>query len=89
MDMKIESVYEALELLKQGIILIEEKKRTIIFIRDGRINLKNMQWNSKLGEDDFISLFDQSVFYVYEPKNSSEISDEKDAEYYAWRNKYQ
>ncbi len=89
MKMKIESIYEALDVLKQGMILIEEKKRTIVFIRDGIIHLKSTQWNSKVSENDFLTLFDQSVFYIYESNQGSEISDEKDAEYYAWRSRSQ
>lgn len=87
--MKTDSVYTALELLKQGNILIEEKKRTIIFMKDQKIHLKNTQWNSKISSEDFLSLFEDAVFYTYEKKKDAEISDEKDIEYYTWREKYQ
>jgi lipoate-protein ligase A len=87
--MKTDSVYTALELLKQGNILIEEKKRTIIFMKDQKIHLKNTQWNSKISSEDFLSLFEDAVFSTYEKKKDAEISDEKDIEYYTWREKYQ
>ena len=87
--MKTDLVYEALDFLKQGMVLIEEKKRTIVFMKDDKIHLKSANWNSKISQDDFLSLFDNSVFYVYEQKKDAEISEEKDVEYYAWREKYQ
>ncbi|MBP3871758.1 MAG: hypothetical protein J6E46_12385 [Faecalicoccus sp.] len=87
--MKTDLIYEALDYLKQGMVLIEEKKRTIAFMKDGRIHLKSTNWNSKISQDDFLSLFDNSVFHVYEQKKDAEISEEKDVEYYTWREKYQ
>ena len=51
-----------------------------------KIYIWHSQWHSKLSRNDFISLFQQNTFEVYE--NDHGIDMEKDEEYYAWRNRY-
>ena len=54
--------------------------------RKNLLLMDNSQWHSKLSRNDFISLFQQNTFEVYE--NDHGIDMEKDEEYYAWRNRY-
>ena len=51
-----------------------------------KVYIWHNQWHSKLSRNDFISLFQQNTFEVYE--NDHGIDMEKDEEYYAWRNRY-
>ena len=51
-----------------------------------KVYIWHSQWHSKRSRNDFISLFQQNTFEVYE--NDHGIDMEKDEEYYAWRNRY-
>lgn len=88
MNKIIDSVTEALQLLKNGYTLIIVENKTAVCLKNNSYFLINENWHSKLKEEDFISTFSKNKFIVYEKNNDGDISLQKDEEYYQWRNKY-
>lgn len=83
----IQSTYEAIPYLKAGYILVIVENKTAVCIRDDAYFLMNENWHTKLKELDFIDMFQENTFMVWQSKEEG-ISQEKDDEYYAWRSKY-
>ena len=79
-------IIEAFEKLKDSHALICLENRALIKMEKDKVYIWHGQWHSKLSRNDFISLFQQNTFEVYE--NDHGIDMEKDEEYYAWRNRY-
>lgn len=85
--MKKYSVYEIIPYLKQGYVFIEIENRIIVCFKNEKIWLRHEQWHTKLKENDFMELYEDSTFIMHKQKDE-EISKEKDDEYYAWRQRY-
>ena len=83
---KFDYAKEAIEKLKDSHALICLENRALIKMEKDKVYIWHSQWHSKLSRNDFISLFQQNTFEVYE--NDHGIDMEKDEEYYAWRNRY-
>lgn len=79
-------ITEALERLQNGHILICIENRILIGLKNKKIFLWHEKWHSRISKQDFISLFCDNTFIVYE--DEAGIDMEKDDEYYAWRNRY-
>lgn len=80
-------INEALDLLKQGIVLsstIDNIK--CYFIKNGN-NVLIIQGNSryKLKKEDFILIHKKSIFVIEDNSLDIEIDTEKDKEYYSWK----
>lgn len=84
----INSITEAIQLLKTGYTLIIVENKTGIVYKENQYFLMNENWHSKLKEEDLIETFSNNTFVIYESQNEGEISLQKDEEYYQWRNKY-
>ena len=77
-------IIEAFEKLKDSHALICLENRALIKMEKDKVYIWHS--HSKISRNDFISLFHQNTFEVYE--NDHGIDMEKDEEYYAWRNRY-
>lgn len=76
---------EALTLLKQGLVLIDENLNSFYVIKKDRlINYRNGS-RYCLSLEDFECLFSKHHFKVYESKQG--IDESKDLEYYAFKHK--
>lgn len=84
MDFKIET---CIEKIKQREVCIVKETRAIVYYRNKRVCILEPHWHTTLSEDDFIYLYKNQTFALYMGQDF-EISNEKDQEYYAWRNKY-
>lgn len=88
MNKMIDSMTEALQLLKKGYTLIIVENKTAVCFKNNYYFLINENWHSKLREEDFADTFSKNKFIIYEKSNDGDISLQKDEEYYQWRNKY-
>ncbi len=85
--MEVLDIKEALTYLKQGFVLIIIDNKAIVRYRNEKYHVRHDQWHTPLSEENFVSLFWESQFVLYETKDEA-ISSEKDQEYYQWRGKY-
>lgn len=83
---KVETGKEALLYLQKGEILISSEGM-IVIKQDKRILCRANQWHAVLSDEEFLSLFEHSSFFIYE-KKEEEISSLKDEEYYQWRRRW-
>ena len=86
MNQSVQSIPEALRLLKEGQILISDS-RVILFQKEDQLYAKGLSWQAALSRKDFLDLFEQNTFWVYE-KKEEKISSEKDEDYYQWASRY-
>lgn len=86
MNQSVQTIPEALRLLKEGQILISDS-RVILFQKGEQLYAKGISWQAVLSPNDFQRLFDQNTFWVYE-KKEEKISSEKDEDYYQWASRY-
>ena len=88
---KIERIEAAVDCLEQGRILVFSDSSNIAYcsmIDKNRIRIFNVFSNLCISIDDFVVLYHHQVFYIYEKKCDQEVmSNEKDEEYYRWKNK--
>ena len=80
---------EALALLKKGEILMSRKGDQVQFyaLVNDRIRIQNTNSRYTLSLEEWLTLFSDEEFWLYEPVEANEISLEKDAEYYSWNHK--
>lgn len=88
MKKKVTSIIEANNLLKSGYVLIILENRTVVCIKNGIYFLMNENWHTKVKEENFIEMFENNTFMIWEDSTEEGISSQKDEEYYAWRHKY-
>ena len=85
---KITSIIEANNLLKAGYVLVIVENKTAICIKESAYFLMNENWHTKIKEDDFMEMFENNTFMIWENSLDEGIKKKKDEEYYAWRHKY-
>ncbi|MDO4467439.1 MAG: hypothetical protein Q4C49_10630 [Bacillota bacterium] len=85
MQVIIENVRDTIPYLKKGFALVVIENKTIVAYRNEGIFLQNENWHTTIKVDDFLELFENNTFLVYENK---EIEIGNDEEYYQWRAKY-
>ncbi len=82
---RINTFAEVIQYLKdQEIVMTAD--RTAMFIKDNHIEVYANNSHYPLTYADFNALYKNSTFYLYEP-SYDDIDMEKDAAYYAWKNK--
>lgn len=86
---KIESFTLAYQYLKEQQILCRAERGGMTFygMRGDKVHVQGSNVHYVLDPDDFIHMFHQETFYLYEKKTPVEISKEKDDEYYSWQHK--
>ena len=80
-----ESVISALK--NYEIVRIESPKQTIFAYIENRIYAKTDHAKFSLTIEEFSDLYINSIFYLHEKPNNTEIEISKDDEYYAWKHK--
>ena len=78
---------EALAYLQEQEILVSIQKGQLIYygMRNEKVVVQSASARYVLRIEDFIEMFKNECFYIYEKNNEQvEISKEKDDEYYGW-----
>ncbi len=82
---KLRSLAEALDYLKNGQLLVNGRKEQFYY-KNERIYIRNQGSSYSLNIDEFIQLFKDTVFYIYQDNDIS-IDDQKDEAYYRYYHK--
>lgn len=85
MQIILDNVRDTIPYLKQGYALVVVENKTIIAYRNDGIFLQSENWHTTMKFEDFMELFENNTFLVYENK---EFEIGNDEEYYKWRAKY-
>lgn len=86
---KVETIEQACQYLREGEILCYQDKMKWVYcgIRNGSVHIQGTQVHYVLSLKDFMQVFVDETFYIYEGHTPLEISKEKDEEYYRWQHK--
>lgn len=86
---KLKSIEEALQLLKDSetIFFLTQNVPTFFTMRKGKILVKGALSTYRIDEKQFVELFHQEEFYLYEPVFQEVVDNARDEEYYSWRHK--
>ena len=84
---KVHSLH-ALSLLEDQETLVHTKDRTIVKQKGDKIHLWHEKWHSVISKEEFLNLYQDSWFYLYESSEQG-IDEQKDIDYYQWATKYQ
>lgn len=78
---------EALRYLKAGYHLYtyKENKKEDFFFREEKIFLSDENKSLKINQYDFLSLYENSSFFLSDDENEEAVDMKKDEEYYSWR----
>mgnify|MGYP006903497510 CR=1 FL=1 len=81
------NVRDALKYLKAGYHLysVKGKKKEDYVYLNGKIFLSDENKSVQLGEYDFLSLYEDTSFFLSEDENEEVVDIKKDEEYYSWR----
>lgn len=84
-NIRIDNVYVALKFLKEGEILVSKNNSLTFFaLKKDKIHCQNSSSSFNLKFEEFISLYSESIFFIYKYDSSSTIDLKKDEEYYGW-----
>lgn len=85
---KIQNFDAVISALKNyQIVRIESPKQTVFAYINDRIYAKTDHVQFSLTITEFSDLYMNSIFYLHEKSNNTEIEVSKDDEYYAWKHK--
>ena len=82
---KLENIFEALELIKNGEIIVTKNNNVTTFfaLKGKKIHCQNQNLSFNLNFKEFSNLYGQSTFYLYS-QSENIIDIKKDEEYYNW-----
>ena len=86
----ITNIRLALNELNYGSILLQTsaKMKTILYRNQAGIRIVSEHSKYIIAEEDFLFLFDQETFMIWEPQqDDSELAKLRDEEYYQWKHK--
>lgn len=81
-------IQKALKYLKAGYSLYSFNSKNIkeeYRLKDNIIFISSENKSLKINEYDFLSLYKDTSFYVFEDSNDEIVDIKKDEEYYSWR----
>ena len=87
---QVYKITEVVELMKDNIIFysIDNKGRKVIYVmRNKKIIVQSNAYKLSLDKDEFISLYKNEEFYLFDEENEAFVDEEKDKEYYTWKHK--
>ena len=87
---QVYKITEVVELMKDNIIFysIDNKGRKVIYVmRNKKIIVQSNAYKLSLDKDEFISLYKNEEFYLFDEENEAFVDEEKDKEYYSWEHK--
>ena len=82
----LQTAQEALSYLKEGYTLRVVEKPILLKMKNKVLYSSSHRWTVRLKVEDFFSVFQNNTFIPLREEEG--ISDEKDEEYYKWRNQY-
>lgn len=81
-------INEAILYLKEGEILLSIESNSSFFkLKDNNIVIINKNYKSVINFNEFIELYKDSKFIIYNPKENDLVDENKDKEYYSWNHK--
>ena len=87
---QVYKITEVVELMKDNIIFysIDNKGRKVIYVlKNKKIIVQSNAYKLSLDKDEFISLYKNEEFYLFEEENEAFVDEEKDKGYYSWEHK--
>lgn len=87
---QVYKITEVVELMKDNIIFysIDNKGRKVIYVlKNKKIIVQSNAYKLSLDKDEFLSLYKNEEFYLFEEENEAFVDEEKDKEYYSWEHK--
>ena len=87
---QVYKITEVVELMKDNIIFysIDNKGRKVIYVlKNKKIIVQSNAYKLSLDKDEFISLYKNEEFYLFDEENEAFVDEEKDKEYYSWEHK--
>ena len=87
---QVYKITEVVELMKDNIIFysIDNKGRKVIYVlKNKKIIVQSNAYKLSLDKDEFISLYKNEEFYLFEEENEAFVDEEKDKEYYSREHK--
>lgn len=81
-------INEALIYLKEGEVLVSIDSNSSLFkYKNNKVLIINKNYKSYITLDEFIELYKDVKFIIYNPKDSEIVDEAKDKEYYSWSHK--
>ena len=87
---QVYKINEVVELMKDNIIFysIDNRGRKVIYVlKNKKIIVQSNAYKLSLDKDEFISLYKNEEFYLFDEENEAFVDEEKDKEYYSWEHK--
>ena len=87
---QVYKITEVVELMKDNIIFysIDSKGRKVIYVlKNKKIIVQSNAYKLSLDKDEFLSLYKNEEFYLFDEENEAFVDEEKDKEYYSWEHK--
>ena len=87
---QVYKITEVVELMKDNIIFysIDNRGRKVIYVlKNKKIIVQSNAYKLSLDKDDFLSLYKNEEFYLFDEENEAFVDEEKDKEYYSWEHK--
>ncbi|MDD6250521.1 MAG: hypothetical protein PUA88_05765 [Bacillales bacterium] len=87
---QVYKITDVVELMKDNIIFysIDNRGRKVIYVlKNKKIIVQSNAYKLSLDKDEFISLYKNEEFYLFDEENEAFVDEEKDKEYYSWEHK--
>ena len=87
---QVYKITEVVDLMKDNIIFysIDNRGRKVIYVlKNKKIIVQSNAYKLSLDKDEFISLYKNEEFYLFDEENEAFVDEEKDKEYYSWEHK--
>ena len=87
---QVYKITEVVELMKDNIIFysIDNRGRKVIYVlKNKKIIVQSNAYKLSLDKDEFLSLYKNEEFYLFDEENEAFVDEEKDKEYYSWEHK--
>ena len=81
-------INEAFNYLIEGEILVSIDSNSSLFkLKDNKVLIVNKNYKSYITKEEFLLLYKEVKFIIYNPKDSDLVDEIKDKEYYSWTHK--
>ena len=81
-------INEAFNYLIEGEILVSIDSNSSLFkLKDNKVLIVNKNYKSYITKEEFLLLYREVKFIIYNPKDSDLVDEIKDKEYYSWTHK--
>ena len=87
---QVYKITDVVELMKDNIIFysIDNRGRKVIYVlKNKKIIVQSNAYKLSLDKDEFLSLYKNEEFYLFDEENEAFVDEEKDKEYYSWEHK--